>query len=98
MSIARGGIQAADSRLSVNERPSRIIGRIAELRRRSSRLVIDSEAISHDSTKVMPPAKRVASDLVACATDNWTTRFPARGILRIRLSTVSLPLEVRDHR
>src|SRR5687767_15973312 len=83
MSIASSGIHPADSKLSVNERPSRIIGKIDSLRRRSSRFVIDSDAISHDSTSVMPPANNVANDRVACATDNWTARLPASGIFKI---------------
>src|ERR1044072_9491568 len=95
MSIASGGIQPASSRLSVNERPSRIIGSIDELRRRSSKLVIDSDAISHDSTSVMPPASNVASERVACATDICTARLPARGIFRISLLIASVPFDVR---
>src|ERR1044072_4217679 len=96
MSIASGGIQLAISRLSVNESPARIIGNIDELRRRSSKLVIDSDAISHDSTSVMPPASNVASERVACATDICTARLPARGIFRISLLIASLPFGVRD--
>src|SRR5215470_20178292 len=96
MSIASGGIQPAVSKLSVNERPSRIIGRIDELRRRSSRFVIDSDAISHDSTRVIPPASNVASERVACATDIWTAKLPASGIFRISLLIWSLPPGVRD--
>src|SRR5687768_11358327 len=98
MSIASSGIHPASSKLSVNERPSRIIGRIEELRRRSSKFVIDSDAISHDSTSVMPPASNVASERVAWATDNCTARFPASGILRINLLIASFPAGVRDHR
>src|SRR5829696_2518951 len=96
MSIASSGIQPAVSKLSVNERPSRIIGRIEELRRRSSRFVIDSDAISHDSTSVIPPASKVASERVAWATDICTARLPASGIFRINLLIWSLPAGVRD--
>src|SRR5512132_1976932 len=96
MSMASGGIQAAVSRLSVNERPSRIIGRIEELRRRSSRFVIDSDAISHDSTRVIPPASNVANERVAWATDSCTARLPARGIFSISLLIWSFPAGVRD--
>src|SRR5215212_917842 len=96
MSIASGGIQPAISKLSVNERPSRIIGNIDELRRRSSRFVIDSDAISHNSTRVMPPASSVASERVAWATDIWTARLRASGIFRISLLIWSLQARVRD--
>src|ERR1044072_6453769 len=96
MSIASGGIQPAVSKLSVNDRPSRIIGRIDELRRLSSRLVIDSDAISHDSTSVMPPASSVASERVACATDSCTAKLPASGIFKSSALICSLPLGVRD--
>src|SRR5688572_11885179 len=96
MSIASSGIHPADSKLSVNERPSRIIGRIDSLRRRSSRFVIDSDAISHDSTSVIPPANNVANDRVAWATDSCTARLPARGIFRIKALIWSLPRGVRD--
>src|ERR1043165_8177422 len=96
MSTASAGIQSAVSRLSVNERPSRIIGRIDELRRRSSRFVIDSEAISHDSTSVMPPASNVANDRVAWATDSCTDKLPASGIFKRMALICSLPLGVRD--
>ncbi len=96
MSIASSGIQPAVSRLSVNDRPSRIIGRIDELRRRSSRLVIDSDAISHDSTRVIPPARSVASERVAWATDNWTARLPASGTRKMILLIWSFPAGVRD--
>src|SRR6185295_13008071 len=96
MSTASGGIQPAASKLSVNDRPSRIIGRIDELRRRSSKLVIDSDAISHDSTSVIPPASSVASERVAWATDICTARLPARGIFRISLLIWCLPGGVRD--
>src|SRR4051812_36769729 len=98
MSIASSGIQPADSKLSVNERPSRIIGRIDSLRRRRSRFVIDSDAISHDSTSVMPPASNVANERVACATDNCTARLPASGIFNINALIYSFPLGVRDHK
>src|SRR5687767_3306188 len=98
MSMASGGIQPDDSRLSVNERPSRIIGRIDSLRRRNSRFVMDSDAISHDSTSVIPPANSVASDRVACATDNCTARLPAKGIFRIKELIWSLPDGVRDQK
>src|ERR1700754_58618 len=97
MSIANGGIQPARSKLSVKERPSRIIGNIEELRLRSSRFVIDSEAISHDSTRVMPPASKVANDRVALATDNCTARLPASGIFRINALNCNFPLSVLDH-
>src|SRR5678815_4802235 len=98
MSIASIGTQLATSRLSVKVRPSRIIGMIDELRRRNSRLVIDSAAISHDSTKVMPPANNVASDRVACAIESWTTRLPANGIFNRVASTRRRPASVRDQR
>src|SRR5829696_5746465 len=98
MSIARSGSHPAVSRLSLNDLPSRIIGRIDELRRRSSRFVIDSDAISHDSTRVIPPASSVASERVAWATDNCTARLPASGIFRISLLIASFPAGVRDQR
>src|SRR5882762_11703868 len=96
--MARLGIQLAVSRLSVNDRPSRIIGRIAELRRRNARFVIDSAAISHDSTSVMPPASKVAKERVAWATDNWIIKLPASGIFMRKLSMVIGPGSVRDQR
>src|SRR5215212_6077889 len=96
MSMASAGNQPAISRLSVNDLPSRIIGRIEELRRRNSRFVIDSDAISQDSTKVMPPASNVASERVACATDSCTARLPAKGNLSISLLSWSFPPGVRD--
>src|SRR6187200_3266750 len=98
MSDANAGTQPADSRLSVKDWPSRIIGRIAELRRRNSRLVIDSAAISHDSTRVIPPANKVASDRVAWATESCTKSFPASGTFNIQRSIVSRPAGVRDQR
>src|SRR6185503_10804531 len=97
MSIASRGIHPANSKLSVKDRPSRIIGRIDELLLRNSRLVIDSDAISHDSTKVIPPAKRVARDRVAWATDNCTARLPAKGIFNIKALSCNFPTGVRDH-
>src|SRR6266852_3216605 len=96
MSTASGGSQPAASRLSVNEVPWRIIGKIAELRRRKSRFVIDSEAISQDSTSVMPPANRVANERVTWATDSCTTKLPASGILRASALTCRRPVGVRD--
>src|SRR4029078_10955064 len=98
MSIASAGIQFGVSKLSVNERPSRIIGKIDELRRRSSKFVIDSDGISHDSASGIPPASRVASERVACATDICTARLPGSGIFRISLLIWSLPAGVRDQR
>src|SRR5438552_2341219 len=98
MSMANSGIQFAISRLSVNERPSRINGRIAELRRRNSTLVIDSAAISHDSTIVIPPASKVASDLDACAVVIWTSSLPVSGNLSNVRSITKRPAGVRDHK
>jgi len=65
--MASSGIPPGRFQLSVNDCPSRINGKIAELRRRNSRFVIDSAAISHDSTSVIPPAKSVASEREAWA-------------------------------
>ena len=69
ISMASSGIQLAVSKLSVKVRPSLINGSMAELRRRNSRFVIDSAAISQDSTSVMPPARRVARERDAWAVD-----------------------------
>src|SRR6266567_1965339 len=98
MSIANSGIQLAFSKLSVKDRPSRISGSIDELRRRNSRLVIDSAAISHDSTIVMPPASSVASDRAACAVVICTSSFPANGSFNRDRSIVKRPEGVRDQR
>src|SRR5256885_10790301 len=98
MSIANAGIQSAFSRLSVNDRPSRIKGRIAELRRRNSRLVIDSAAISHDSTIVIPPANNVAIDRDAWAVVICTRSFPTSGSLNMTASIIKRPDGVRDQK
>ena len=96
--MASSGIQFAVSKLSVNDRPSRMSGRIEELRLRNSRLVIDSAAISQDSTIVMPPASNVASDRAACAVVICTRSFPANGSFNIERAIVCRPTSVRDHR
>src|SRR5947209_5971804 len=96
MSTANSGIHFAVSRLSVNDLPSRIRGSIAELRCRSSRLVIDSAAISHDSTIVIPPASSVAKDRAACDAVICTSSLPARGSFNIALSSTKRPGGVRD--
>src|ERR1041384_2396159 len=98
MSMANSGSHPAVSRLSVNDRPSRIKGSTAELRRRNSRLVIDSAAISHDSTIVIPPASNVAIDRPAWAVVICTKSFPTSGNLNMNASIINRPGAARDQK
>jgi hypothetical protein len=86
---------AADSRLSVKERPSRTIGEMAEARARSSLFVMASAAISHDSTSVMPPARSVERLLVTCAMASCRSSWLTMGSFKSRRSTASCPEGLR---